>query len=435
MINKLLIPVFFTVVYLFCFIFAENESISSFSYNAFVFLGWINLISLYLICKGYNDRNITPLSYFFISVFIFILSRPLLGIFLPEEAIIEAGWAGDNNSILLAFSFVMLMVNAIAFNYLSFQSLSVVIFNSVSFKLSSSKSISRIAFYLSFVLGFLFLYYSFSNYKSLSSGMDYFTFAEALDTSYFRFFFIAKYLLFLYLIFSDNKNSFLIAAFLCFLFSIGFIIIGLRGYTIAYFFLFLMALDLYKRLNLIVLASISVALLFVSSIVLNFRLGYDVTSNLSDMILKPIFQQGASFEVVFGSVNFPKEINECIGYVQYFSGGDFGHCVDISRGVFFEQGGFASSFFAEAFYFYPVILFIVMFFGFFLAFVNTAYKAIGENKLNNKSYLILFFIIPNLVYFSRSSAFDFVSKAFEIIIFMFVVNAIYKFLVKSNSYE
>jgi hypothetical protein len=195
--------------------------------------------------------------------------------------------------------------------------------------------------------------------------------------------------------------------------------IGLRGYTIAYLFLFLSVLNLKYKIAILPLFLIAIVLLFTSSLVLNFRLGFSVTESFVDMIFMPFYQQGATFEVVFGAVNFKNEITSCLSiYDYFFSNQSFGNCVDKSRGVFFtEGGGFASSYFAELFFlggFFTVFTSIL--FGIVLSILCSAYDRLSAGLYSDKaSATIVFFLIPNLVYFARSSAFDFISKIVEII--------------------
>jgi hypothetical protein len=284
-----------------------------------------------------------------------------------------------------------------------------------------SKLIMNLSFLLSFALGFCFLYKSIQNFHLLGNSSNYFNFMGTLNTSYFRFFFFAKYCLIVYLFFSKSKDSLFFASLSLFIYSIGFILIGLRGYTIAYLFLFLIALNIKFRIKLIYIVIAAVLLLLISAEMLSYRLGFNVFENMSllDTVIKTITQQGASFEVVFGSVNFMNEINNCIGYTDYFMGKPFGDCVDISRGVNFAEGGFASSFYAELYYFLPYGIIILPMFAFFLCFLQFCYVKIvnvGVNVVKEK--LFIFLLVPNVVYFGRSSLFDFTYKSITTIIFI-----------------
>ena len=210
---------------------------------------------------------------------------------------------------------------------------------------------------------------------------------------------------------------------LLFVGSIGFIMIGLRGYTIAYFFLFLYFFTEKKKVNFLWLTIIAVLILYISAFVLEYRLGFSVFNNKFEMLYMPIYQQGASFEVVFGAVNFFEQLKQCISFESFVSGADFGACVDKVRGVPFDDGGFASSFFAEAYYF-GLAVYVLLF-----AFMGIAVRYLDYLSFNRKSHVnrvmlaeggnnakigfLLFCLIPNLVYFARSGVVDFPLKFFS----------------------
>lgn len=111
---------------------------------------------------------------------------------------------------------------------------------------------------------------------------------------------------------------------LLFIGSIGFIMIGLRGYTIAYFSSFYISLLKKRKVNFLWLTFIALLLLYISAFVLEYRLGFSVFNNNFEMLYMPIYQQGASFEVVFGAVNFLDKLNQCISFESFISGADFG---------------------------------------------------------------------------------------------------------------
>jgi hypothetical protein len=105
----------------------------------------------------------------------------------------------------------------------------------------------------------------------------------------------------------------------------------------------------------------------------------------------------------------------------------FGDCVDSARGVPFINGGFASSFFAEGYYLGLMSLIsLSLVVGLMLKFINSLSNLRNNPELGQASFpagLVLFIVIPNLIYFGRSSAFDFVTKVFQAI---FIVHFLYK---------
>lgn len=384
---------------------------------------WLTIISCAVYFYKLERRFVTPVTCYFLSFVIFIMSRPLLYPLVDEDIISIGDGVNDENIIVaICFSMLTFLIINILFK----------IFLTLGLKLSlllpdikvHDKNLSKLAIYMSIVLSLLFLYSSYKNYIILGSSANYFVFIDSLNSYYFKFFFFSKYLILIYLALSENKKSLLYSAILIFVASIGFMLIGLRGYTIAYFFLMLIAYDIYYKIKLRYLLLISIVVLLLSASVLSFRLGYDVfiDDGIVNIIAKTLFQQGASFEVVFGAVNFHQQLDHCISYLDYFSGISFGDCVDKVRGVTFEQGGFASSFFAEAIYFMPIYPIIIILFSFFLSFVQNCYsRLVKPESFNKKHMFIIFFLTPNIVYFARSSSFDFIEKSFQSIVFIIVI--------------
>ncbi|MDT8869694.1 O-antigen polysaccharide polymerase Wzy [Vibrio fluvialis] len=384
---------------------------------------WLTIISCAVYFYKLERRFVTPVTCYFLSFVIFIMSRPLLYPLVDEDIISIGDGVNDENIIVaICFSMLTFLIINILFK----------IFLTLGLKLSlllpdikvHDKNLSKLAIYMSIVLSLLFLYSSYKNYIILGNSANYFVFIDSLNSSYFKFFFFSKYLILIYLALSENKKSLLYSAILIFVASIGFMLIGLRGYTIAYFFLMLIAYDIYYKIKLRYLLLISIVVLLLSASVLSFRLGYDVfiDDGIVNIIAKTLFQQGASFEVVFGAVNFHQQLDHCISYLDYFSGISFGDCVDKVRGVTFEQGGFASSFFAEAIYFMPIYPIIIILFSFFLSFVQNCYSRLVKPEYFNKKHMfIIFFLTPNIVYFARSSSFDFIEKSFQSIVFIIVI--------------
>ncbi len=235
---------------------------------------------------------------------------------------------------------------------------------------------------------------------------------------------LSKYCYILSLLFSKNKN-FILYSLLIFITSIGYILVGLRGYTIAYGFLLLFFLDIRYRLKIKWLLLVAILVTTISSLILNYRIGIEVNSGLLGIIFNPLLQQGASFETVYGALKYNEKILSCISYYDYFfTNKDIGSCIDIARGVYFKEGGsFASSFYSELIYLGWIIGSVaLLLFAFSLAFVQSCYEKIIKNSMNNKlayTYrLIIFLALPNLIYFARSSLFDFITKVLFIALFI-----------------
>lgn len=382
-----------------------------------------------------NGDLLSPFSLFLLSIIIFILMRPILSLF-DDSKIIEIGMGVDELNIAKAIVFVVVVVNFISLTfYISAQKISRV-YDYIPIVNVYNKFLGSIFFVFALIFSSYFFYMSYKGMLKLASGVDYFQFASGEEYGHLKYFFYSKFCFLVSYFFSKKRISIVFVSFCCFFFSIGFIIIGLRGYTIAYLFLFLSIINLKYRVNFFVLFFLAILILIISSIVLNFRLGFDVSTSYFEMFLNPFHQQGASFEVVFGAVNFKDELLGCIDYMGYFLKEDFGSCVDTVRGVYFQEGGgFGSSYFAELYYFgflFSLVNSIV--FGVGVSFLVAAYSRLKRNLYSDKfSGVVVFLIVPNLVYFARSSAFDFVTKIFEVVVLILFL-LLFKKMVSKNEY-
>ena len=399
-------------------------------------LSWSGFIACTYSYYKKSERLINPTTCFCLSVFVFLISRPFLSLLMGDE-VVTIGLGISDENIIITTLFIMWSFYLINIFYCLFDRPAKFILNSIPEVNIKSNVWSNIFLLFSLLLCFLFLKYSYVNYNVLSNNNNYFSFISSLDFSYFKYFFMSKYFLILYIIFSNSNKSLLVSTSILFFSSLGFMAIGLRGYTIAYLFLFALAYDEKYKIKLIPLIALSLALIILSASVLSFRLGFDVFENDSyfSIILKTIAQQGATFEVVFGAVNFLDEINNCISYYDYFIQGiPFGDCVDVSRGVYFSEGGFASSFFAELIFFWPILILVIPLFSFCLKFLSLSYDqfmSYGEEK--KSSILFVFFLLPNLVYFARSSVFDFIEKTIVSMVFVLFVSLVLKIIRKKNA--
>jgi hypothetical protein len=260
-------------------------------------------------------------------------------------------------------------------------------------------------------------------------GLDYFSAtAEPLFYAHTKIFFAAKLIALSWLAMLPSKNNFKLCALLLLIFSSGFLLIGLRGYFISYFFLYMYFLNETRILKLYQIVVGALLLTLGSSYILENRLGFNVYDNVLEMILRPFYEQGASFEVVFGVVAFSQRVSDCLPLVDYFMKAEpFGDCVDSARGIPFKAGGFGSSFFAEAYYLGLISLIVLsLVVGLSLKFINSLSNLRNNPDLGRASFpsgLVLFCVIPNLVYFGRASAFDFVTKVFQA---LFIVHFLYK---------
>jgi len=364
-----------------------------------------------------NKSVLSPIGFFIISILVFILSRPIINIF-TEIDIVEAGLVKGEYEIAKAVCLVGIGI-ATSSLFMSFpikyEKYDIFIFKPV---LTLPSWIRSSMLYLSVLLIMLFLYKSYVAAQVIGQE-SYFSILESSGVhDHLKFFFFSKIILVFYLLSSNERPQYLYfwCSLLLFIGSLGFMAIGLRGYTIAYFMMFLFFLNERKKINMVFMIPIGIMVVYVSALVLEHRLGFSVFKNSFEMIYLPLGQQGASFEVVYGAANFLDEIKSCISYSEYFSGSDFGACVDLARGVDFTSGGFASSYFAEGLYFGLVVyILLCAVIGIIIKYLDHVSAIRIQASVvavidRSRCGLLLFCILPNLVYFARSSSFDLVHK-------------------------
>lgn len=372
------------------------------------------LCLVFLVAK--NKSVISPIGFYIISVLVFILSRPIISLF-TEIDIVEAGIIRGAHEVSKAIYLIGIGVATTGL----FMSLPVKYekYDKFLFKpvLGLPDFVRNGLLYSSVALILVFLYKSYGT-AQLIGQESYFSILESNGIhEHLKIFFLSKMILTLYLLSSSehSRHTYFWCSFLLFVGSLGFIMIGLRGYTIAYFTMFLFFLNERKKISMIIIIPIGMIIIYLSALVLEYRLGFSVFNNTLEMLYLPFGQQGATFEVVYGAANFMDKIRSCISYYEYFHGGDFGGCVDLARGVGFASGGFASSYFAEGLYFgHIVYIFLCAVMGIvvkYLDHISAIRMKISLGALDSSRIgFMLFCILPNLVYFARSSSFDFLLK-------------------------
>ena len=166
---------------------------------------------------------------------------------------------------------------------------------------------------------------------AMMSGVDYFTVVSDPEFHKHLFlFFMSKNLGLLWLLIARSTRDIKLYVGLLLGFSIGFLLIGLRGYFMAYLFVYLYIHYEKKKINVLTFTLLAVAILYVSSFVLEYRLGFEIFADKISMITSPFYQQGATFEVVFGAVSFPEKLSQCISFNDYvLAQVSFGNCVNI----------------------------------------------------------------------------------------------------------
>jgi len=391
-------------------------------------------VALLTVSLGYElfsvRKNIfSPYALFLISILIFLASRPISALFLSEKYIV-AGF--EQNLSYVFYSNIFLIV--VIFVASLFRKLLYIRVYNLVLKVSliptrtlRSNILMNLSFVLAIIFGVYFLIMSFAEMNNMLNAGSYFEFASN-NHSYFKYFFLSKYFLILAILLRGNKQDAIFSSVLVFIFSIGFILIGLRGYTIAYLFVFLVTYSIYFNIKLRFLVSLLFLIPIIGGYILEVRLGYKIYESVSDMFLMFFYQQGATFEVLYGSIAYNNEITSCFSPINHFFnkniGLSFASCVDLSRGVYFESGGFGTSFFAEVYHILPLGIIFIAFFLLILVIVDAIYFVYKEKRNERSSrylFIVLFLLIPNLVYFARSNMFDFLLKVSEVVFFFFII--------------
>lgn len=372
-----------------------------------------------------NNSQFAPSRLFAFSFIIFILSRPIIDLFFEVE-LVQVGYEISDENIFKTLLIVSIFLSIAGISFILSSNLREIKILSSHFdfkpilRISYIKPLKFLLFSCFLSLGCLFLYKSVGAARLLST-VDYFTALRDPDFhNHLILFFMAKQIGLLWVIAEGSSAAAKKYVNLLLIFSIGFLLIGLRGYFMMYFFLFLYLQYERKKLKFAYLFALAVIILYLSSLILEYRLGFEVYSNFLSMIILPFYQQGATFEVVFGSVIFSERLHDCIPLKEYFFGQEnFGKCVDDARGVPFVDGGFASSFVAEAYYlgFFSLLIFGVII-GALLSFINQLSVISLDSKDDFISKIILISILPNIVFIARSEPFDLIFNLLFIILIL-----------------
>lgn len=331
------------------FVFLASDDVNSYIGDLIfnVFLVSVTALLVLFCFQGNYKGALSIASLVSISIFFFMWARPFLTLFFDKD-VVEAGIVLGESSVRKSIVILALGFIFIASGYLFSRRL--------SFRLA--KGLIRIPVYklprlangafifLALCSGIFFLAKSFAVAQKYMVG-DYFA---ALENPEFHAhiitFFIAKNILLLWGVFGRHPNRLLIISFVWVFFALGFLMIGLRGYFFAYLFLFVFVYGLERRINYFFLLVLGVLSLFFANILLEYRLGFQVANGVMAKISQTLHGQGASFEVLYGAVNFDGAVNDCLNSTNQ----SFGVCVDQARRINFVSGGFSTSFFAEAYY-------------------------------------------------------------------------------------
>lgn len=399
----------------------EGSCLEDYLYNTF--LVSITALLGFFCFQGNYKSPLSIASLVSISIFFFMWVRPFLTLFFDKD-VVEAGIVLSRRSIHESVVILALGILFIVSGYILGERLGLKLVRRLVTVRTPSlpRLVNSFIIILALCSGLFFLAKSYMLAQQYMVG-DYFAALENPEFHAHIFtFFIAKNLLLLWGLFGKHHNRILIISFLWMFFALGFLMIGLRGYFFTYLFLFVFVYGLERRINYMFLITLGVGSLVFANVLLEYRLGFELASGVIGRISQTLHGQGASFEVLYGAVNFDSAVGECLSSTSQ----SFGVCVDQARSINFVSGGFSTSFFAEAYYkgwlFY---IFWCLLLGYLVRSLDGVVALYKEGKAGiNNSGAILFLILsvlPNLVYFSRSSMYEFLLKFLQVAIVLMVV--------------
>jgi len=398
------------------------------------------ILVIYLQLNYKSERGLLSFANIFIfSASLFLLSRPIMAIVL-QRPIVEAGYPGQANDISLSIAYILIIIQLVILSYGIFypkmSRLGGILSGSFGYR---SRFLSAILFFIGSILGFIFLRESYVVSKAMLSADDYNQFSKD-HWDHFKYFFMAKYFLVCSIIFQASTRRIIFLSVFLFLFSVGFILIGLRGYTFVYLALLFYFYFIFKevKFGLVLLAFFAAPI--VAGAVLEYRLGFPIYDSILEKFFLFFYQQGASFEVVYGATAYWSTVLDCIGYQQYLLGEySFGRCVDESRGVAFVYGGYGTSYFAEVIYFPTLGFLCIVLTGFLLAVFDRVRELLLRSNAGareggvEKPAFVLFLVVPNIVYIARSDLFDFVWKGVLVLTLVFIASGLVAFIRKPKN--
>lgn len=390
---------------------------------------YVILISTILVLTVVIDGSgwIRPYSFLVLSFFVFVWMRYIINIFDGTEIISVGNGITINNtnivSVWLGMAMNIICMTAIissrGFAYRLED------FFEGNSKLRIPKFAENMILLVALVFFAVFLLDSYRKVNIVQMH-DYLNVSETVLMQGYRWFALGKWSLLIWIIIGRDENRFFKGSTIMALAGLGYLMRGARGYAIMYMFLWLLFYSQKKKVKIVSLAIIGVALLYLANFILSYRIGGSVASGPVNIIESVLYQQGASVEPVFGTVIFRDAIRNSFSPIDLFLRNDFGIFVDRLRGVKWESGGFGSSFFAESYFLgFPINILFLVIAGICAGFVECAYQVSRKGEITKKvlgieryirmnsaefANIILFMTIPNLVYLGRSSIKDFIIK-------------------------
>lgn len=377
----------------------------------YFFVGMVTLCLIFTVLYNY-ERIIRPMSYFILSFFVFVWMRILLNAFFDTVVISIGNGINDINihHTTLFLGITMCGMVVIALVAAEMMNRSTKDYLLIQEKIYINSYVSMVIVMLAVILFIAFLIDSV-NKISVIQAHDYLSVSENIMLEGYNYFRFGKYLLILWVLLGKNEKRIFISSTILLVASFGYLMRGARGYTMCYFFLWLLLFAKEHKVKFVNLVIVGLGLIILANWIAEYRLGYSLANGLGDIIIKTLHSQGASIEPVFGAVNFKKEILEIFPQNELLFRDDFGLYIDDARGVNFVSGGFGTSFFAELFFMgIPGSIFALLM-AVSVGLMEHAYDMTVQNKDKSSYYeLIIFLTCSNLIYFARANIKNFVVR-------------------------
>lgn len=387
---------------------------------------YVLIISAVLVLTVFYKKQglVRPVSYFVLSFYVFVWMRYVLNI-LFDIPVVSVGERINDQNVNFVALYLGIAANIICICALitkdCMDNRKSLLFENHS-RVILPYNIQVMLVMGAFFFFGLFLWDSIKKIGIVNSS-DYLSVSETLLTQGYRYFSMGKYFLLLWVIFGTDSNRYFKASTILMLAGSGYLMRGARGYAMMYIFMWLLFFSFRKRIHVVPLMALALALVFLANFILSYRLGWSVASGFKNIIISTLNSQGSSVESVFGSVIFHDDICKQFHTLELFTRNDYGIVVDQIRKTNFEMGGFGSSFFGEIYLggkFFA--LFFLMSVGICIGILEYAYQYIKKNKNDNDySQLLLFMTIPNLIYLGRSSIKDFIFKTLATLIIIVIL--------------
>lgn len=402
-----------------------------------IYVVYTTFILFVSVAKG-RKGWIRPYSLLVISFIVFVWMRYILDLVTEINIISVGGRITERNTnvvaVYLGIAISIICISAILCeNSLQDKPKIVEGILNYEFRITLPKWCCRLLLCGAFTCFAVFLLDSYRKISIIRTNA-YLSVSEGVMLQGYIYYTLGKYFILLWLMFSKNKNRFIIGPTIMALASSGYLMRGARGYAVMYFLTWILFLSYYVKIKLSYVIGIGIGIIFMANAILSYRMGWTIATGFMNIIFSVLCGQGSSLEQVFGSVIFHEEIVKVFNPINLFVLTDgatgYGIVVDKIRGTGFEQGGFGSSFFGEAYFLGPVLctLFMVLA-GVMCGILERAYCISHSDRKRTKGYanLMLFMTMPNLIYLGRSTIKDFIFKTIvSLIIMLFLQKWTYK---------